>query len=158
MKRRFERKRFITALDNDGKTIQSQQKQTDINHILRSYQKTGHLTHIAQSVPTYGDFSNATDYLSAQLLIREAENSFMEIPAEIRARFENDPSLFLEFCSDPENVQEMIDMGLAEDPKAFTRGSSSDLAGSAGDVQVDLNPSPPDGDEPEPASKVQGGE
>jgi len=139
---RYTRKRTPYICANDGRTLQSQQKQADINQLLRHYKKTGQITHISRSVPTYGDFSNTTDFLSAMLLIKKAESLFMELPSELRSRFENEPAQFLDFCDNPENAEELVELGLVE-------GSEEPPA------QAD----PPSPDPtPEAESPVQGGE
>jgi hypothetical protein len=39
---------------------------------------------------------------------------FMSLPAKIRSRFQNDPGAFLDFVQNPENRDEMIELGLAK--------------------------------------------
>ena len=42
----------------------------------------------------------------------------MDLPAEIRATFDNNPATFLDYAQDPENNQALMDMGLIEpDPE-----------------------------------------
>lgn len=94
-------------------TQQSQAAEADINEIVRRFGLTGKLPENVR-VPTYGDFDGVVDdYQSALNAIRSAEESFMAMPADVRARFNNDPGLFVEFCSDPENLPEMRKLGLA---------------------------------------------
>ena len=38
---------------------------------------------------------------------------FLDLPAKVRDRFKNDPGQFLEFATDPSNVDELVKMGLA---------------------------------------------
>jgi hypothetical protein len=45
--------------------------------------------------------------------INEAKENFMTIPSTIRERFQNDPQQFYSFASDPDNFDELVDMGLA---------------------------------------------
>lgn len=115
--RRFIRKRLTQSYEDDGRTLQSQTASTDINLLLKSYEKTGTFTHVAKQMPTYGDFSSATDYLSSVLQVKAAEDLFLEYPAELRARFKNDPHEFLEFMADPNTTDEQIELGLAEAPE-----------------------------------------
>ena len=52
----------------------------------------------------------------------------MTMPADVRARFNNDPALFVDFCSDEANLDEMRKLGLAVpasqqgDPEGGTAG------------------------------------
>lgn len=116
MDRRIERKKQPAPWADDGRTLQSQAKNCDINLLLARWEKTGTFTHVASQMPTYGDFSNATDYLGAVLQVKEVQRLFHQYPAEIRARFENDPQKLLSFMEDPENHKEAMELGLVPDP------------------------------------------
>jgi len=92
-------------------TKQSFRDECDINNILRKFNVTGQLP--AGSVqPQYGDFSGITDYQSALNAVMAAQDSFLALPAKVRARFDNDPALFVEFASDEANKDEMKALGL----------------------------------------------
>lgn len=96
-----------------SKTVQAEKDQADINTIVRQFGLTGQLPQGVR-IPQYADFSEAvTDYQTAVNAILQAESSFLELPANIRARFHNDPQAFLEFCSKESNLDEMRSMGLA---------------------------------------------
>jgi len=92
-------------------TKQSFRDECDINNILRKFNVTGQLP-IGSVQPQYGDFSGITDYQSALNAVMAAQDSFLELPAKIRAKFDNDPALFVEFASDEANRDEMKAMGL----------------------------------------------
>jgi len=92
-------------------TKQSFRDECDINNILRQFNVTGQLP--AGSVqPQYGDFSGITDYQSALNAVMAAQDSFLQLPAKVRAKFDNDPALFVEFASDEANRDEMKALGL----------------------------------------------
>lgn len=64
-----------------------------------------------------GDFTGAPEsYHEALNLVVNAKQSFMTLDADLRARFDNDPQKFLDFVSDPENRDELIELGLAVTP------------------------------------------
>lgn len=90
---------------------QHQKDETDINNIVKMYLRTGELP-IRRQPPMQGDFTNAPDMQTAMNLLVAAKDAFMDQPAEIRARFNNNPALFVDFCSDPTNKPEMRKMGL----------------------------------------------
>lgn len=100
-----------------SRTHQSFKQECDINEIMRRFRKSGdpdflkRLGRITDGV--YGDFSNVSDYRTALDQVARAADVFSALPARVRARFENDPAVFLDFCSDPANAQELIDLGLA---------------------------------------------
>jgi len=58
----------------------------------------------------------AIDYHEALNIVADAESMFEELPSTIRAQFENDPHKFLEFVQDPNNLDEMRELGLAKPP------------------------------------------
>lgn len=100
------------ACKDESKAIQSQKDEADINTIVRNFGITGKLPENVRA-PVYGDFDFVGDYRSAIEAVRAAEASFMAMPAEVRARFENDPGKFVDFCSDSANLEEMRKLGLA---------------------------------------------
>jgi len=94
-----------------SRTQQHFRAECDINTILERFNITGQLP--SGSVqPQYGDFSGITDYQSALNAVMAAQDSFLELPAKIRARFDNDPALFVDFASDEANRDELKAMGL----------------------------------------------
>lgn len=94
-------------------TKQAMGAETDINNIMRKYEKDGIITHLSKYQGQYGDFSQVVDYHSALNTMIDAENAFGSLPSRIRGEFSNDPGKFLEFVHDPKNHDRMVDMGLA---------------------------------------------
>lgn len=93
-------------------TVQADVEQSDINNIVRQFGITHELPY-GVAVPTFDDFSDApNDYHQAMNFIREANSTFMEFPAELRARFDNDAGSFLDFVNEPSNYDEAISLGL----------------------------------------------
>lgn len=109
--------------DDVTRTKQSFKEECDINTIVRRFGITGEAP---QNVtpPSYQAFNDVFDFRSAMHAIMDAEKSFMAMPSDVRGRFQNDPQLFLEFCGNPANQEEMVRMGLAvkieEPPKTAT--------------------------------------
>ena len=83
-------------------TKQSFAEECDINTIVRNFGLTGKLPDNF-APPQYGDFEGIFDYQSALNSVIKAQESFMELPAHIRARFHNDPQALLEFVSKDES-------------------------------------------------------
>nr|UXQ87958.1 MAG: internal scaffolding protein [Microvirus sp.] len=96
-------------------TKQSFKDECDITNILNQYTKTGILTHRNPNTPQYG-YAPANDFREALEIVRIANDSFMELPADIRRKFNNNPNEFLEFAQNPNNRAEMADMGLLDLP------------------------------------------
>jgi len=92
-------------------TQQHFKDECDINNILRQFNVTGLLPQAALT-PRYGDFTGISDYQTALNQVIAAEDEFMRLPAELRARFENDPAQLIEFLENSENKDEAIKLGL----------------------------------------------
>lgn len=61
------------------------------------------------------DIVDATsDFQSAMNQLVAAANQFNSLPADLRGRFQNDPAKFVDFVSNPDNMEEMVRLGLAE--------------------------------------------
>ena len=87
--------------------------ETDINNILRQFNITGILPEAPLS-PRYGDFTGIVDYHTALNAVIAAEDGFMELPADLRARFQNDPENLINFLNDESNKDEAIKLGLID--------------------------------------------
>lgn len=98
-----------------SQTQQHQKDETDVNKIMRRYVKTGVIDHVNKNQPHYADVKYC-DYHEALNQIQHAEDLFLELPAQARKGFENDPGLFLEYVQNPENVDKLYDMGLTNWP------------------------------------------
>ena len=92
-------------------TQQHQKDQADINYIIEQFNVTGVLPTSPIS-PQYGDFSGIGDYQSALNAVMAMEDEFMSLPAQVRARFENDPEKLMDFLSNENNRDEAIKLGL----------------------------------------------
>lgn len=90
--------------------------EVDINVLLERFKVTGRMPESIQ-LPSYGDFTQVSDYRSALQAVTQARDSFMELPASVRAEFGNSPQRFLEFVSDEKNLPKMREMGLANAAK-----------------------------------------
>jgi len=101
----------LSCAGDPGVTKQSFVEECDINTIVRRFLKTGELPDPVR-MPTYGDFTSVFDFHSAMNAVAQARESFEELPAEVRARFHNDPGEFVDFCSKEENLEEARKIGL----------------------------------------------
>lgn len=108
-------------------TVQSQKDEADINVLLKQFGIIGALPTNVR-VPMYGDFEGVEDYQSACNAMIEAEKSFMKLPSDFRARLENDPQKFLEYCADVNNLPEMRKLGLAVPEAAPSVPSGSEAS------------------------------
>lgn len=103
--------------------VQDQRDEVDINTIVKRFGLDGKLPEGAR-MPTYGDFIGLKDYHDAANAIALANESFDLLPGHVRERFNHDPGLFVDFCSDAKNRAEAEALGLIV-PKPPTKGTAS---------------------------------
>lgn len=99
-------------------TEQNHKAECEINTIIARYKRTGILPDMFRNVREghYGDFSKVGDFQTAQQQVKAAEAAFMDLPAEFRLKFQNDPVRFLDFVDNPENHDACVKMGIFEAP------------------------------------------
>ena len=127
---------FVT--DGESMTEQHHKVDCDVNTIVKR-----HLSgELVPQLPagSYEELPAAMDYHEALLLVADAREAFDGLGSAIRNRFNNSPEEFLAFMDEPANVEEMIELGLAEpadgvrpnSPPAEAAAVSSD-AGQSGE-------------------------
>lgn len=121
---------------SESLTQQHFKDDADINVILRKFGQ-GHDIPQGYNPPMYGDFDTADDYRSMLDRVRAAAESFMELPADVRGRFGNDPAQLLDFVGNDENRAEAERMGLVQ-----PRDSGKLDVTVPGDTKVSPPPSP----------------
>lgn len=135
-----------------GRTKQEFKEESQINTILSGLAKS-HLAENLEQRPTqYMDIPSGLDFETAQNIIAKGRSSFAALPAQMRADFDNDPVEFLAFVADPENADEMVEMGLAK-PPASRMAPASDLDPVPAPEAGPGSPKPlPDANEEDPST------
>lgn len=103
---------------NPTLTQQQFQQECDINFIVKQNEATGFFSHVNNRQPQYGELPDVLDYQQSLDLVAQAQDTFMALGADIRARFNNDPARLLAFLGDASNAAEAIKLGLATPVKA----------------------------------------
>lgn len=122
-----EPKHVVTSCPEPSLAQQSFKDEVDINYLLEKFKVTGQMPQ-GLRLPTYGDFSGVNDYQTAMNALITARDAFMQLPAQMRSEFGNDPQKFLEYCSDPNNLDDMVKRGLAVIPPETTVDAIKSLA------------------------------
>lgn len=105
--------RFVEIKDfGKSMTVQAPADEVDINKIMARISK-GLPVLTSDNEPFYGDVSEFDGLQDALIKVQEAEDLFMQYPAGLREKFDNDPVKFVDFMSDPANTDEAIKLGLA---------------------------------------------
>lgn len=116
----------------EGKTRQEDAEAADINVLMARYERTGVLPLGDGSAGQYIDLTSLPlDYREALDMVSAAGAAFAALPAAVRKEFDNDPAKFVDFASDPKNIDRMREFGLApkkeEDaPKVVVEQKPSD--------------------------------
>ena len=133
--------RVQTVFPEGSSPVQQQFKdEVDINRIMKKYRAGVPITHLNRGAGFYADFTEVKDYGSALNSLAKAQSSFMQLPAQLRARFGNDPGQLLQFLSDKNNRDEAIKLGLV----TATAPNAND--------STNANPQPPQNPGSPPAS------
>lgn len=111
-----ERKRVSISFPPGTRVKQSFADECDINQILAKYKKTGVIDHVSKNAQ-YVDCPTGLDFHDAQNLILQAQSTFDELPAHVRKEFNNDPTRFLTFVENPDNLKRMAELGILTEPE-----------------------------------------
>lgn len=107
-----------------SRTQQSFKSECDINQIMKRFKRVNNgdfLNSYSQAQGgRFDDFSDVSDYRTALDRVKRADEAFGALPSNLRKRFNHDSGAFLDFCLNPENVDEMCSLGLAVKPKVST--------------------------------------
>jgi len=100
-----------------SKTKQEFGKESNINYIMDRYAKTGQLPVGVQRVqPVFADVSTIGDFSDVLRRVTAAKEAFAQLPANVRARFHNQPHELVEFLQDGSNRDEAVKLGLIPPP------------------------------------------
>lgn len=111
-----ERERVKTEPKGESLTQQHFAQEADVRNIIKQYDRTGLIANVQKGVAQYGDYSEVNEYREALDLVNDANQMFAELPAELREMFQNNAGTFLEFATNPENENKMVELGLKEAP------------------------------------------
>ena len=114
MRSAYSKPRPSPIICEDGITEQHHSEACNVNNILATYMKTGILPPVDPNAQ-YGDLSDF-DYQSMQNQIANANSLFEQLPDNVKNRFGNEPYRFLNFVQDDKNYDELVNMGLANNP------------------------------------------
>lgn len=112
-----------TVFNTEGPSLTRQEfvAECDINSLMARYEThvIGGPGNLPPAVPMYADFASVPKTLLEYMdFMGEAEAAFMSLPAVVRKEFDNSAHLFVDFASDPANLEQMRTWGLAPPAKA----------------------------------------
>lgn len=100
---------------DDLLTEQSHKDEVNINNIVKRHgidmiQKVAQLNqgeYLMDDIPT-------NDFMESMNIVLKAQQTFSQLPSEVRKQFNNQPAEFMDFVQNPDNGQALVDMGLAQ--------------------------------------------
>ena len=113
-RRAYDKPKRVRLKTYDARTEQHHQDECDVNKILSQYIKKGVDVFTQKHDLHYADVTTGNDYHEAMNTIAKANSMFADLPSKIRNDFDNDPALFLDFVGDPENIDYLVERGLAK--------------------------------------------
>lgn len=102
----------------DGEKImveQSHKDMVDINNIVKRH-GVDMIAKVAALQEWRYDDVTGNDFQESMNAILRAKDTFNSVPSEIRKQFDNDPAKFMDFVHNPDNQEELVNMGLANPP------------------------------------------
>lgn len=87
----------------------------DINNIMKRWLNGGPPPVSDAARATFRDVSSGQDYQEILHTVMEVQESFDTLPADMRARFKNDPAQLLAFIENPANTDECVQLGLFDE-------------------------------------------
>lgn len=95
----------------EGGAKQSFAEECDINTIIRRF-GIGYEMPENLRLPQYGDFTGVQDFHTMANTIARTNENFELLPAEIRAKFDNNPGKFVDFVLEEKNRGQLKEWGL----------------------------------------------
>lgn len=98
------------------RTQQHFKAECDVNTIVKGFSKRDWAERMlhAKDEGLYQDLPAEFDYQAAMNTMIQADQAFSALPAHVRERFKNSPALFLQFFQDPNNQEELVELGLVD--------------------------------------------
>lgn len=113
----YEREQHLKNFSKEGRTVQAHKDECDINKIMSRWKKTGMIDHVNSKQASFEDLTVLPErYQDAMNYVLEAQNMFMELPANVRREFDNDPGKLLEALEDPQQVETLQGLGILQKP------------------------------------------
>lgn len=119
----------------ESRTKQSFKDDCDINIVVERHARTGFLNTIQAPPPMYLDLASVQDWKTAMDHMTSMNTYFMELPAAVRAEFDNDPAKFTDFLAAHDAHEQLKDLGLA---------AIDEIATDQDDADAQDLPAPPD--------------
>jgi len=132
-----------TECGEESKVQTHFQASCDINNIAKSQQATGSPDQVRNLQERYGDFTEIFNVAENLNRAAKAQQTFEQLPAEVRKKAGNSIEGFFEFIQEPENKTFCQKWGIFEKdspPKQQEPSPGSKKDGSPKKLKVDVSP------------------
>lgn len=100
IKRKFPR--LQTVIEGKSMTQQEFKEECDVNNILKRYKQTGNLELLNRTNGKFLDVSDSGTYQEAMNIVVQAQQTFDQLPSDLRKKLANDPTRLLEIVEQAE--------------------------------------------------------
>jgi len=106
-----DRIRVVHPISDEIRTQQSMKDEANIDSIIKRWRDGVPIPQNHRN-PTYGDFSNMTDFHAEMNRVDDAREEFMRLPSEVRRECEQDVGVFLDKVHTEEGLKTLVELGL----------------------------------------------
>lgn len=119
--------------EDESRTKQSFEEESNINVIFARAIRNGWDPRLLPQVESqFADVSQVGDFRDAQERILRGNEIFMQLSAQDRLQFGNDPAAFFEFASDPANQDAVTELRFGKEALNEVRAKRGSAAGVPG--------------------------
>lgn len=145
------RRPLTVKFEGEGRTVQSAERESNINTIMDRWRNTGALP-VSTRVGRFMDCTGVSDYQSALNIVHQAESAFLDLPAAVRQRMGNNPAELVRFMQDEANLEAAAELGLLERTPELEAELQRRVRARYAEPEGPSEPSPPGPAEGPPAS------
>lgn len=116
----------------EGKTVQSEAAQADINKILKRFESSGILP-VTGREGMFLDTTEIADFGQQVLRVAQAKDYFDRLPAEVRSEFNNDVVVFMGVVANPSptDIDRLVEIGVYDRESVPEGGAGAPPSGAA---------------------------
>ena len=104
--------RPVTINKKPSMTKQHLKDEADVNKIIKRYGLAQIQQNAAMVELQYGEITSMS-LQEAIDMVEKANEAFLTVPSEIRAKFNNDAGAWIDYATNPANLDELVKLGLA---------------------------------------------
>lgn len=124
------RLRVVSDDWGESPVVQSDKESADLNVIVAQWLRGEYVPPVPE--PLFADVTQFESYQDVLNVVASVRQTFENLPAWLRAEFENSEVKFVEYMTDPNTLAERVELGLSQSPPKGEGGSSPEAAPAGG--------------------------